>query len=300
MSKRNHAVPDYWPRRNEVLPSFPKHHEQKGKQCLRADGLNLSFGGIKAISGVSLEAKMGEIHALVGPNGAGKSSLLNCINGLYRPQQGSVWFDGQSISGLAPHKVAALGIGRSFQRLALFKGLTVLENIMVGRHLFIKAGLLSGALYWGKGSREDVRNQALAEEIIEFLEIQHLRDKPVRELAYGMQKRVEFGRALAVEPKLLLLDEPVAGMNHEEKEDIARFILDIQEELGTAIILIEHELDMVMDISDRVTVLSFGQVIANGKPQEVVANPAVAEAYLGKNLEKEGNEDGSSRIEHHA
>lgn len=290
MIRHASVVPDYWPRRNEVLPSFPKYHEQKDALCLKAENLNLSFGGIMAINEVSLEVKMGEIHALVGPNGAGKSSVLNCINGLYRPQQGRVWFDDRDISGFAPHKVAALGIGRSFQRLALFKGLTVLENIMVGRHLFIKAGPLSGALYWGRGVREDVRNQALAEEIIEFLEIQHLRDKPVRELAYGMQKRVEFGRALALEPKLLLLDEPVAGMNLEEKEDIARFILDIKEELGTAIILIEHELDMVMDISDRVTVLSFGQVIASGPPQEVVANPAVAEAYLGKGgqSEKEG------------
>lgn len=287
MSKSSQVVPEYWPRRNEVLPSFPKHHEQKGMLCLRAEGLNLSFGGIKAINDVSMEVKMGEIHALVGPNGAGKSSLLNCINGLYRPQQGSVWFNSQNISGFAPHKVAALGIGRSFQRLALFKGLTVLENIMVGRHLFIKSGCLRGALYWGKGSREDIQSQALAEEIIEFLEIEHLRDKPVRELAYGMQKRVEFGRALAVEPKLLLLDEPVAGMNLEEKEDIARFILDIKEEMGTAIILIEHELDMVMDISDRVTVLSFGQVIASGAPQEVVANPAVAVAYLGKHEQSE-------------
>lgn len=293
MSSSVPVVPDYWPRRNEVLPSFPKHHEQGGMLCLKVDDLNLSFGGIMAINGVSLEAKMGEIHALVGPNGAGKSSVLNCINGLYRPQQGRMWFAGRDISGLTPHRVAALGIGRSFQRLALFKGLTVLENIMVGRHLFIKAGPISGALYWGRGVREDIRNQALAEEIIEFLEIEHLRDKPVRELAYGMQKRVELGRALAVEPKLLLLDEPVAGMNLEEKEDIARFILDIKDELGTAIILIEHELDMVMDISDRVTVLNFGQVIASGPPQEVVASPAVAEAYLGKSVQlEEGGDKG--------
>jgi branched-chain amino acid transport system ATP-binding protein len=240
MSRGVPVVPDYWPRRHEVLPSLPKYNEQGGMLSLSVEDIKLSFGGIVAINGVSIEVKMGEIHALVGPNGAGKSCLLNCINGLYRPQQGRICFDGRDISGLAPHRVAALGIGRSFQRLALFKGLTVLENILVGRHLFIKAGPLSGALYWGRGVREDIRNQAMAEEIIEFLEIEHLRDKPVRELAYGMQKRVEFGRALALEPKLLLLDEPVAGMNLEEKEDIARFILDIKEELGTAIILIEH------------------------------------------------------------
>lgn len=275
-------VPACWPRRHEVLPSFPKYHHQMGQICLEVEEVSLRFGGIVALEGVSLDVKMGEIHALVGPNGAGKTSLLNCINGLYRPNGGRIRFEGRDITGLPPHKVAAMGIGRSFQRLALFRGMTVLENILVGRHLFINAGSIAGALYWGKGIREDIRNQALAEEILEFLEIEHLRHKSVRELSYGLQKRVDFARALALQPKLLLLDEPVAGMNLEEKEDIARFIVDIKEELGLAIILIEHELDMVMDISDRITVLNFGRVIARGKPEEIAKDAAVAEAYLGQ------------------
>lgn len=291
-------VPPYWPRRHEVLPSFPKYLQKAGTVCLQAERVTLRFGGTVALAGASLEARLGEVHSLVGPNGAGKTSLLNCINGLYKPTEGCIRFLGVDITGLPPNRVAALGIGRAFQRLALFRGMTVLENVLVGRHLFIKAGPLAGAVYWGRGLREDVANQALAEEILEFLEIEHLRHKPVRELSYGMQKRVEFARALALQPKLLLLDEPVAGMNLEEKQDVARFILDIKEELGIAIILVEHELDMVMDISDRVTVYNFGQLIASGKPAEVLTHPAVTEAYLGQGVEQvaacEGGEDVTS------
>lgn len=271
----------YWRRRSEILPSFPKNMGKLGAPCLYVEGVSLRFGGIVALEHAMLETRMGEIHSIVGPNGAGKTSLLNCINGIYRPFEGKILFEGKDIVGMKPHQVASLGIGRSFQRIALFKGMTVLENVLVGRHLFIKAGPLAGVAYWGSAVHEDIENQSLAEEILEFMEIEHLRSKRVGELSYGLQKRVEFARALALQPKLLLLDEPVAGMNLEEKEDIARFILDIKEELGMAVLLIEHELDMVMDISDRVTVLNFGRIITSGVPSEIASNPAVKEAYLG-------------------
>ncbi|TDA69706.1 MAG: ABC transporter ATP-binding protein [Clostridia bacterium] len=279
--EKDPVVPHYWHRRNEVLPSFYNYCHEKGKVCLEARKLTLRFGGITALDGVSFHVQQGEIHAIVGPNGAGKSSLLNCISGLYRPQQGEILVRGQDLVGLSPDKISMLGLGRTFQRLALFKGMTVLENIFVGRHSFIRAGLLAGAFYWGKGVREDIRNQAMVEEIIEFLEIEHLRNVPVGELSYGLQKRVELGRALALEPAVLLLDEPVAGMNLEEKEDMARFILDVKEDLGLAVVLIEHELDMVMDISDRVTVMNFGRVIGEGQPAQVVQIPEVVAAYVG-------------------
>lgn len=281
-TKRHSIVPHYWHRRNKVLPSFTKYHNSQGQNCLKVEEIELRFGGVVAVNNVSFNVNQGEILALVGPNGAGKSSLLNCINGVYHPQKGRVLFQGEDISKLSPDKRAAKGIGRSFQRLALFTGMSVLDNIMVGRHLYIKSGLLTNALYWGKGLNEDIRNQSLAEEIIEFLEIEHLRDYPVGELSYGLQKRVEFGRALALDPRLLILDEPVAGMNLEEKEDIARFIMDIKEEICPAIILVEHELDLVLDISDRVMVMNFGKKIADDTPQAVMEVPEVVEAYLGK------------------
>ncbi len=285
MSERE-IIPKYWARRNEVLPSFPKFHASRGKTRLVVVDFSLRFGGISAVHNVSLDVKQGEFHSIVGPNGAGKSSVLNCISRLYHPQSGDILVDGQSIIKVPPHSIASLGIGRAFQRLSLFRGLTVLENIMVGRHLFIQSGLVSGGLYWGPGLREDIRNQASAEEIIQFLEIEHLRDKRANELSYGQQKRVELGRALALEPSLLLLDEPVAGMTLEEKEDIARFILDIKEEIGMSIVLVEHELDLVVSISDRITVLNFGQVIGRGLPSEVLNMPAVVEAYLGEQEKK--------------
>lgn len=281
-TKRKSIVPHYWNRRNKVLPSFTKYHDFKGQNCLKVEGIELCFGGVVAVNNVSFEVNQGEILALVGPNGAGKSSLLNCINGVYHPQKGRVLFQGEDISKLSPDRRAGKGIGRSFQRLALFTGMSVLDNIMVGRHLCIKSGLLANAIYWGKGLNEDIRHQSLAEEIIEFLEIEHLRDYPVGELSYGLQKRVEFGRALALDPKLLILDEPVAGMNLEEKEDIARFIMDIKEEIGPAIIMVEHELDLVLDISDKVMVMNFGKKIADDIPQAVMKVPEVVEAYLGK------------------
>lgn len=272
----------YWGQRNETLPSFKKYTALSGATCLKVDGVVLKFGGIVAVDHADLETRMGEVHSIVGPNGAGKTSLLNCINGIYKPSEGRIKFEGKDITGMKSDSVAALGIGRAFQRLALFKGMSVLENVLIGRHLFIKASPFAGGVYWGRASREDIKNQAIAEEVLEFMEIEHLRSKRVGDLSYGMQKRVEFARALALQPKLLLLDEPVAGMNLEEKEDVARFILDIKEEIGVSVLMVEHELDMVMDISDRLTVLNFGQVIATGNPKDVVLNPTVEEAYLGK------------------
>src|SRR6266852_3640125 len=241
----------------------------------------LQFGGVTALDRVSFQVERGNIHAIIGPNGAGKTSMLNCISGVNRPQQGAVRFDGRDVTHLRPAARTRLGIARTFQNIALFKGMTVLDNLLIGRHCHQKSGILRGGFYYGWGQREEIAQRRIVEEIIDFLEIQSIRKKVVGTLAYGLQKRVELGRALALEPKLLLLDEPMAGMNAEEKEDMARFILDLSEERGTTIVMIEHDMGVVMDLSHRVVVLNFGQKIADGTPEEVQRSREVQLAYLG-------------------
>ncbi|MDI6880148.1 MAG: ABC transporter ATP-binding protein [Desulfitobacteriaceae bacterium] len=243
---------------------------------------SLYFGGVAALSDVSFSVERGEIFALIGPNGAGKTSMLNCISGLYHLSAGRIVFDGKDITRLPAYKRAELGIARAFQNIELFKHMTVLENLMLGRHVRMKSGVLAGGIYWGKAQKEEVEHRYAVEEIIDFLEIEHVRNMPVGTLAYGLQKRVEVGRALALEPKLLLLDEPMAGMNSEEKEDMARFILDIHEERETTIVLIEHDMGVVMELSQHVAVLDFGMLIGFGTPEEIQANPKVIQAYLGE------------------
>jgi branched-chain amino acid transport system ATP-binding protein len=242
----------------------------------------LRFRGIAALSDVSFTVEPGSIHAIIGPNGAGKTSLLNCVSGVYRPQRGSILFQGREMVRLSPSRRTQLGIARTFQNIALFRGMTVLDNLLIGRHTHQHAGVLRGGLYWGFGQREEMAHRRVVEDVIDFLEIQHLRKQVVGTLAYGLQKRVELARALALEPALLLLDEPMAGMNAEEKEDMARFIVEINEERGTAIVMIEHDMSVVMDLSNRVTVLNFGERIADGPPQEVRRSRAVQDAYLGQ------------------
>jgi branched-chain amino acid transport system ATP-binding protein len=249
---------------------------------LVVEDLHLRFGGVLALAGVSLSVQKGEIFAIIGPNGAGKTSLLNTISGLYRPHRGRILFEGRDISHLPPHRIACLGVARSFQNIELFKGMTVLDNLMLGRHVHMKSGVLAGGIYWGAAQREEIRNREIVEEVIDFLEIESIRKRVVGTLPYGLQKRVELGRALAMHPRLLLLDEPLAGMNVEEKEDMARFILDINEERGVTIALIEHDMGVVMDISMRVAVLDFGKKLAEGPPAEVRANRDVIKAYLGE------------------
>lgn len=249
---------------------------------LRIAGVQLQFGGVKALTDIHLDVHAGMIHAIIGPNGAGKTSLLNCISGLYRPQQGQILFEGYELVGRKPHQIARRGIARSFQNIELFRHMTVLDNLMLGRHIHMRSGVLTGGLYWGFAQREEITHRRVVEEVIDLLEIQGIRKQTVGALSYGLQKRVELGRALAMDPRLLLLDEPMAGMNSEEKEDMARFILDISEERQTTIILIEHDMGVVMDISDHVAVLEFGRLIANGTPEAVRENPAVIDAYLGR------------------
>ncbi|MCS6945234.1 MAG: ABC transporter ATP-binding protein [Sutterellaceae bacterium] len=252
-----------------------------GEPILSVENISLSFGGVKALIDVSFDVREHEVRAIIGPNGAGKSSLLNCINGVYTPQAGRIVFRGQSFTRMNPHQAAAMGIARTFQNLALFKGMTVLDNIMTGRNLRMRTNLLWQALRIGPAENEELAHRAYVEKIIDFLEIQAWRKTPVGRLPYGLQKRVDLGRALAMEPKLLLLDEPMAGMNLEEKQDMCRFILDVNDEFGTTIVLIEHDMGVVMDISDRVVVLDYGRKIGDGTPEEVRNNQDVIDAYLG-------------------
>lgn len=248
---------------------------------LSVENISLSFGGVKALTDISFDIRKGEIRAIIGPNGAGKSSMLNCINGFYHPQQGAITYKGVRRNQMRPHEAAEQGIARTFQNIALFKGMSTLDNIMTGRNLRMKTSLLWQALHLGPARREEIEHRREVERIIDFLEIQHIRKTPVGRLPYGLQKRVELGRALAAEPELLLLDEPMAGMNIEEKQDMCRFILDVNDEFGTTICLIEHDMGVVMDISDRVVVLDYGRKIGDGMPDEIKKNEAVISAYLG-------------------
>jgi branched-chain amino acid transport system ATP-binding protein len=252
-----------------------------GPIVLAVEDVSLAFGGVKALTGVSLDVREREIRSIIGPNGAGKSSMLNVINGVYRPQSGHISFLGERRTSMQPHEAARRGIARTFQSLALFKGMSVLDNILAGRNLMMKSNLLWQALRIGPALREEIAHRKRVEEIIDFLEIQHVRKTPVGRLPYGLQKRVDLGRALAAEPRMLLLDEPMAGMNVEEKQDMSRFILDVNAEFGTTIVLIEHDMGVVMDLSDRVAVLDYGRKIADGTPDEVRATQAVIDAYLG-------------------
>ncbi len=259
----------------------PAPRRNFSEELLKVEDISLSFGGVKALTNISFDIRKHEIRAIIGPNGAGKSSMLNVINGFYHPQVGSITYKGQTRSQMRPHEAAKTGIARTFQNIALFKGMSTLDNIMTGRLLKMRRNFLWQALYWGPALKEELEHREKVEAIIDFLEIQAIRKTPVGRLPYGQQKLVELGRALAMEPDLLLLDEPMAGMNVEEKEDMCRFILDVNDEFGTTIALIEHDMGVVMDISDRVVVLDYGRLLADGTPDEVRANQQVIDAYLG-------------------
>jgi branched-chain amino acid transport system ATP-binding protein len=252
-----------------------------GDTLLAVRGVSKHFGGVRAVEDISFSVRRGGLTSIIGPNGAGKTSLLNIISGFYQPDTGSIRFEGRDVTGTRPSGIAALGIARTFQNIALFAGMTVLDNIMLGRHVRMRAGILASFVYWGLAQREETAHRARVEELIELLELEDLRKQPTSGLAYGLRKRVELGRALALDPKLLLLDEPMGGMNQEEKEDMARFILEVNREWGTTVILIEHDMAVVMDISERVAVLDHGRKIADGTPSEVQRHPDVIRAYLG-------------------
>jgi branched-chain amino acid transport system ATP-binding protein len=256
-----------------------------GEAILAVEGVSLAFGGVQALREVSFDVREHEVRAIIGPNGAGKSSMLNVLNGVYHPQQGTIKLGkggaAREFHDMDPHEAAAMGIARTFQNIALFKGMTVLDNIMTGRNLKMRCNFLEQALWLGRAKREELEHRRAVEQVIDFLEIQHIRKTPVGRLPYGLQKRVELGRALAAEPTLLLLDEPMAGMNLEEKQDMCRFILDVNDHYGTTIVLIEHDMGVVMDISDRVVVLDYGRKIGDGVPEAVRSNQAVIDAYLG-------------------
>jgi branched-chain amino acid transport system ATP-binding protein len=252
-----------------------------GDVILEVKNISLRFGGVKALTAISFDVREHELRAIIGPNGAGKSSMLNCINGVYAPQEGTIAFRGKTFSHMNSRQVAEMGVARTFQNLALFKGMSVIDNIMTGRNLKMKTNIFQQAFHWGPAAREEVEQRGHVERIIDFLEIQPYRKTPVGKMPYGLQKRVDLGRALAMEPTVLLLDEPMAGMNVEEKQDMCRFILDVNNEFGTTIVLIEHDMSVVMDISDRVVVLDYGKKIGDGTPDEVRANPDVISAYLG-------------------
>ncbi len=265
-----------------MTPETPTDGARRiGPVLMEMKNITLRFGGVVAIKDISFDIREGEIRAIIGPNGAGKSSMLNVISGFYHPQQGEVWFRGQRRAPMRPYQVARQGIARTFQNIALFDGMSVLDNIMTGRLTMMRAGLLEQALWWGRAAREEDAHREKVEKIIDFLEIQAIRKTPVGRLPYGLKKRVELARALAAEPKILLLDEPMAGMNVEEKEDMCRFILDVNDEFGTTIALIEHDMGVVMDLSDRVVVMDYGRKIGDGTPDEVRSNPEVIAAYLG-------------------
>ena len=263
------------------MPAAAENGRKIGDVVLDIQNISLRFGGVKALTDISFDVREHEIRSIIGPNGAGKSSMLNCINGVYTPTEGSITFRGKTFSHMNSRQVAEMGVARTFQNLALFKGMSVLDNIMTGRNLKIKSNLLLQALRWGPAEREEIRHREFVERIIDFLEIQAHRKTPVGQLPYGLQKRVDLGRALAMEPQVLLLDEPMAGMNVEEKQDMSRFILDVNDQFGTTIALIEHDMGVVMDISDRVVVLDYGRKIGDGPPDEVSRNQDVIDAYLG-------------------
>ncbi|KQB98433.1 ABC transporter [Loktanella sp. 1ANDIMAR09] len=264
-----------------LTPYVTEDGRQIGETLMDMRNITLRFGGVEAIKDISFNIQEGEIRAIIGPNGAGKSSMLNVISGFYNPQEGEVWFRGKKRPPMKPFQVARLGIARTFQNIALFEGMSVLDNVMTGRLNHMNAGLFSQALWKGRAEREETENREAVERVIDFLEIQAIRKTPVGRLPYGLKKRVELARALAAEPKLLLLDEPMAGMNVEEKEDMSRFILDVNDEFGTTIALIEHDMGVVMDLSDRVIVMDYGRKIGDGTPDEVRNNQEVIDAYLG-------------------
>jgi len=251
------------------------------KAVIRLEVVRLRFGGVEALRGVSLEVREGEILAIIGPNGAGKTCVFNCINGFYKPHAGHIFYDGVNITRLRPDKIARMGIARTFQNIQLFTGLSTVDNLMAGRHIRMRNNWIQGALFYGLARKEEVENREFVEKIIDFLELEAVRKEAIGAVPYGLRKRVDLGRALAQEPKVLLLDEPMAGMNAEEKEDIARFVVDIFELRKIPIVLVEHDMGVVMDIADRIVVLNFGEVIAEGSPEEIKANPEVIEAYLG-------------------